>query len=85
MLMVKYKCLHLLQRTLTEIRHEQKQTESERCEKAIELANGKTSVYWCNTNNESDIIKRLDSEAVEIIGINSIDKKEEILISFCKR
>jgi len=65
-----------------EVRHEQKQTEQERCEKAIELAHGKTSVYWCNTNNESAILKRLDSEAVEIIGSQSIDKKEEILLAF---
>ena len=36
-------------KSMTEVRHEQKQTEEKRCEKAIELANGKTSVYWCNT------------------------------------
>jgi len=65
-----------------EIRHEQKQTEEKRCEKAIELASGKTSVYWCNTNNESSILKASDSEAVEIIGSQSIDKKEEILLAF---
>src|SRR5690606_32814601 len=43
---------------------------------------GKTSVYWCNTNNESSILRNLDSEAVEIIGSQSIDKKEEILLAF---
>jgi hypothetical protein len=69
-------------KSMTEVRHEQKQTESSRCEKAIELANGKTSVYWCNTNNESSILKHSDSEAVEIIGSQSIDKKEEILLAF---
>jgi len=71
-------------KTMTEVRHEQKQTEQQRCEKAIELAKDKTSVYWCNTNNESSILKSLDSEAVEIIGSQSIDKKEEILIAFAK-
>lgn len=71
-------------KTMTEVRHEQKQTEDKRCEKAIELAKGKTSVYWCNTNNESSILKSLDSEAIEIIGSQSIDKKEEILLSFAK-
>ena len=69
-------------KSITEVRHEQKQTEEKRCEKAVELAKNKTSVYWCNTNNESSILKNLDKEAVEIIGSQSIDKKEEILLSF---
>ena len=69
-------------KSMTEVRHEQKQTEQKRCEKAIELASGKTSVYWCNTNEESRILKSMDSEAVEIIGSQSIDKKEEILMAF---
>jgi hypothetical protein len=69
-------------RSMTEVRHEQKQTEDKRCEKAVELANGKNSVYWCNTNNESKILRELDVEAVEIIGSQSIDRKEEILLAF---
>src|SRR6478735_2167898 len=69
-------------KSMTEVRHEQKQTEEKRCEKAIELASGKTSVYWCNTNNESTILKHSDLKAVEIIGSQSIDRKEEILLAF---
>jgi superfamily II DNA or RNA helicase len=69
-------------KTFHEIRHEQKQTIQERCEKAVELAKGKTSVYWCNLNEESSLIKELDPEAVEIKGSMSIDKKEEILLAF---
>jgi superfamily II DNA or RNA helicase len=69
-------------KTMSEIRNEQKQTEQERCDKAIELAQGKTSVYWCNTNAESAILKGMDKEAVEIIGSQSIDRKEEILKAF---
>ena len=69
-------------KSMTEVRHEQKQTEEKRCEKAIELATDKTSVYWCNTNNESAILKSSDSEAVEIIGSQSIEKKEDILMAF---
>lgn len=69
-------------KTMTEVRHEQNQTEFKRCEKAIELANGKTSVYWCNTNQESTYLKEMDKEAIEIIGSQSIDKKEEILLAF---
>jgi hypothetical protein len=65
-----------------EVRHEQKVTEEQRCKKAIELAENKTSVYWCNTNNESKILRSNDPEAVEIIGSQSIEKKEEILLGF---
>jgi ERCC4-related helicase len=69
-------------KSMTEVRLEQKQTEEKRCEKAINLAQNKTSVYWCNTNNESSILKHSDNEAVEIIGSQSIEKKEEILLAF---
>jgi hypothetical protein len=69
-------------KSMTEVRLEQKQTEDKRCEKAIELASGKNSVYWCNTNNENSILKHSDKDAVEIIGSQSIDKKEEILLAF---
>lgn len=69
-------------KSMTEVRHEQNQTEEKRCQKAVDLADGKTSVYWCNTNNESSILKSLDSESVEIKGSQSIDQKEEILMAF---
>ena len=69
-------------KSMTEVRLEQKQTEDKRCERAIELAKDKTSVYWCNTNNESSILKYADKNAVEIIGSQSIEKKEEILLAF---
>lgn len=69
-------------KSMTEVRHEQKQTIKDRCEVAAKLAEGKTSVYWCNFNEESDLLNQLDSEAVEIRGSMSIDKKEEILKAF---
>ena len=69
-------------KTMTEVRKEQNETEHVRCEKAIELAAGKTSVYWCNTNKESAILKSIDKESVEIIGSQSIEKKEETLKAF---
>jgi hypothetical protein len=69
-------------KTMSEVRYEQKETEQERSEKAIELAKDKVSVYWCNTNNESSILKQLDREAVEIIGSQTIERKEEILKAF---
>lgn len=69
-------------KTMTEVRAEQKATVAERCEKAVELAHGKNSVYWCNLNEESDLLSDLDRDAIEIRGGMSIDKKEEILMAF---
>jgi hypothetical protein len=69
---------------LPEVREEQKLTVHARCEKAVSLAGGKTSVYWCNLNDESSLLKQLDSDAVEIIGGMSIEQKEEILVSFAR-
>lgn len=67
-----------------EIKHEEKSTIEERCQKAVQLAKGKTSVYWVNRNDESQRIKDLDIDAVEIKGSMSIDKKEDILINFAE-
>lgn len=71
-------------KTMTEVREEQKLTVDSRCERAIELASGKTSVYWCNLNEEGDLLAQLDPEAVQIKGGMSIDKKEELLVAFAR-
>jgi hypothetical protein len=70
--------------TMTEVREEQKLTVTERCERAVQLAAGKISVYWCNLNDESELLANLDGDAVEIVGGMSIDRKEEILVSFAR-
>ena len=75
---------NIVAKSFHEIRHEQRETIQERCEKAVELAQGKTSVYWVNLNDESSIINSLDSEAVEIKGSMSIEKKEQILLDFAE-
>jgi hypothetical protein len=75
---------NIIAKNFHEIKHEEKSTLNERCEKAFELANNKTSVYWCNLNTESSLLKQLDKDAVEIIGSMSIEKKEAILIDFAK-
>jgi hypothetical protein len=69
---------------MSEVREEQKATIQERCEQAVDLAKNKTSVYWCNLNDESSLLSSLDSEAVEIVGGMSLDKKEDILLSFAR-
>jgi len=73
-----------ISKSMTEVKHEQRQTINNRCEKAVELAYGKTSVYWCNLNDESHLLKELDSESIEILGSMSIEKKEDILVNFSK-
>jgi hypothetical protein len=70
-------------RRLTEVRDEQKLTIEKRCEKAIELtANNLTSVYWCNLNDEGDLLQELDKSAYQIKGSMNLDKKEELLMAF---
>ena len=71
-------------RSMTEVKHEQRQTIDKRCNRAVELTKGKTSVYWCNLNDESKILKELDTDAVEIIGSQSIERKEDILLNFAQ-
>jgi hypothetical protein len=67
---------------LTEVREEQKETVTERCELAASKAAGKTSVYWCNLNSEGDLLADMDLEAVQIKGSMPLEKKEEILLAF---
>lgn len=71
-------------KTFQEIRHEQKMTINDRCQRAVDLAKGKTSVYWVNLNEESKLIKELDPDAYEIIGSMTVEKKEDILMRFAK-
>lgn len=67
----------------SEIIQEQKMTIENRCEKAVELANNyETSVYWCNFNNEGDLLSQIDKDAVQITGNMKLEKKEEVLKYF---
>lgn len=70
--------------TMGEVREEQKSTVLDRCERAVELASGKVSVYWCNLNDESSSIAQMDRDAVEIKGSMTVDQKEEILVAFAR-
>jgi SNF2 family DNA or RNA helicase len=68
---------------LTEIRHEQKGTILDRCEKAIEVAKlYEHSVYWCNFNEEGDTLEQMDPNAYQIKGSMNVDQKEEMLLAF---
>ncbi len=66
-----------------EIKQEAKATVKQRCEIAVEKAGRhETSVYWCNLNDEADMLLDLDKSAVEVRGNMDIDKKEDILLNF---
>jgi hypothetical protein len=69
-------------KTMSEVRDEQKATFNQRCEKAVELAKDKTSVYWCNFNDEGDLLNELDKDAIQLKGGMTIEKKEDILLNF---
>lgn len=70
-------------RRLTEVRSEQKLTQQKRCEKAVEFVAGHDrSVYWCNFNQEGDLLEELDKDAKQIRGSMDIDAKEELLLAF---
>lgn len=69
-------------KTMSEVREEQKGTFRERCERAVELTVDKTSVYWCNFNDEGDLLDELDHDAVQLKGGMTIEKKEDILLNF---
>lgn len=69
--------------SLPEIRDEQKATIVDRCEKAIEVAEPyEHSVYWCNFNQEGDLLEQMDTNAYQIKGSMNVDKKEELLLAF---
>lgn len=74
---------NLVAERLTEIREEQRLTVEPRCQKAVELASEHdTSVYWCNRNDEGDLLEKLDKDAHQIKGSMSLDQKEEMLLAF---
>jgi len=71
-------------KTMSEVAEEQKGTIKNRCEKAVELAANKVSVYWANYNDETELLSQLDKEAVEVKGPMSVDQKEDILMNFAE-
>ena len=74
---------NIVAKTMSEVRSEQKMTHVKRCERAVELVQGHdTSVYWCNFNQEGDLLGKMDPEARQISGSMDIEKKEELLLAF---
>jgi hypothetical protein len=70
-------------RTMPEVLSEQRLTVKGRCERAVELTAGHdVSVYWCNRNEEGDLIANIDKDARQISGSMDIEKKEALLLDF---
>ncbi len=78
-----YSMFNQVARGLKELRVEQRQTVEKRCNLAVELAKDwGTSVYWCNRNDEGDLLQKLDKDAYQIKGSMKLDQKEEMLLDF---
>lgn len=70
---------------LQEEREENRRTLTERCEAAAAaLEDAPTGVAWCHLNDESALLARLIPGAVEVVGADTPDQKEEKLRAFSK-
>ena len=67
--------------SLQERRTARKESNGERIQKAVEIADDKQWVYWCNLNSESEEIAR-ELDAVELRGSTSEEEREEIAAGF---
>lgn len=69
---------------LKEQREERKRTIEERCAKVAELVNhtGQPAIVWCNLNPEGDLLERLIPDSIQVSGKDSVEGKEEKIMSF---
>lgn len=70
--------------TLTEQRRANKASEDDRVNLAAEIANKEPDqvLVWCNTNSESDKLRKAIDGAVEVKGSDSIEHKEDAMEGF---
>lgn len=71
---------------LKEQREERKRTIKERCEKVADLVSdtGKPALVWCHLNEEGDLLQKIISDAVQISGKDSDEKKEQKFLDFIR-
>lgn len=70
---------------LREEREENRRTLVERCEAAAAaLSDADTGAAWCHLNDESNLLARLIPGAVEVVGADSPEAKEEKLTAFTR-
>ena len=69
--------------TATTMHRDKRATLGKRVAKAVELSNtGDYCLIWCESNDESDALRRAIPDCVEVKGSDSPDDKEERLDSF---
>jgi DNA modification methylase len=70
----------------TSLYREMRKTAPERCRVAADLANNSDEkwVIWCNTNYESDLLKKSIPDSVEVKGSMPSATKERLLLEFSK-
>jgi hypothetical protein len=70
---------------LREEREENRRTLIERCEAAAgALSDADTGVAWCHLNDESALLTELIDGAVEVVGSESAESKEDKLAAFTR-
>lgn len=68
---------------LKEQREEMKRTLKERCEKVSEIvSNNSISIIWCHLNAEGDLLEKIITDAIQVSGSDTDDKKENKLAEF---
>lgn len=70
--------------TLSEQRTAQRESTADRAAKVAEIVNHSDEqfIVWCNTNAESDLLKKAIDGAVEVKGSDTADHKEKAIESF---
>lgn len=70
--------------TLQERQQARKATTEQRVREAAAMANESTEPWlmWCNLNNESQLLKSLIPDAVEVSGSDTPEQKEERMLGF---
>lgn len=72
----------------TDMWREKRETNSDRAKRARQIVNSNPDdfwIIWCDTNYESNALKELFPEAIEVRGSHSVAKKEELLRSFSEQ
>ncbi len=69
---------------LAEEREETRRTLTERCEAAADRLGDDSGVAWCHLNDESSLLARLIPDAVEVVGSDPPEAKEEKLAAFSR-
>lgn len=70
--------------TLSERQQARRESITERCERAAELANSTDDqwIMWCALNDESELLTKLIDGAVEVKGSDKPEHKEQAMIDF---